>query len=91
MTTLAPANTLAYERRELVPGEGIEPPTNGLQNRCSTAELTRPVGLESYQRRPLVTSGAYKLAGKIDAEAGATGSGVPSGNVRSPTSAFPAR
>jgi hypothetical protein len=24
-----------------VPGEGIEPPTNGLQNRCSTAELTR--------------------------------------------------
>ena len=25
----------------LVPGEGIEPPTNGLQNRCSTAELTR--------------------------------------------------
>ena len=28
----------------LVPGEGIEPPTNGLQNRCSTAELTRQVG-----------------------------------------------
>ena len=26
----------------LVPGEGLEPPTNGLQNRCSTAELTRP-------------------------------------------------
>jgi hypothetical protein len=25
----------------LVPGEGLEPPTNGLQNRCSTAELTR--------------------------------------------------
>jgi hypothetical protein len=24
-----------------VPGEGIEPPTNGLQNRCSTAELAR--------------------------------------------------
>ena len=24
-----------------VPGEGIEPPTNGLQNRCSTAELSR--------------------------------------------------
>ena len=24
-----------------MPGEGIEPPTNGLQNRCSTAELTR--------------------------------------------------
>jgi hypothetical protein len=25
----------------VVPGEGLEPPTNGLQNRCSTAELTR--------------------------------------------------
>ena len=28
-------------RALLVPGEGIEPPANGLQNRCSTAELTR--------------------------------------------------
>ena len=27
----------------LVPGEGLEPPTNGLQNRCSTAELTRQI------------------------------------------------
>jgi hypothetical protein len=26
-----------------VPGEGIEPPTFGLQNRCSTAELTRQI------------------------------------------------
>jgi hypothetical protein len=26
----------------LVPDEGIEPPTFGLQNRCSTAELIRP-------------------------------------------------
>jgi hypothetical protein len=25
----------------VVPGERIELPTNGLQNRCSTAELTR--------------------------------------------------
>ena len=25
----------------MVPGEGIEPPTFGLQNRCSTAELAR--------------------------------------------------
>jgi hypothetical protein len=25
----------------LVPGAGFEPATNGLQNRCSTAELTR--------------------------------------------------
>jgi hypothetical protein len=29
------------KRPRLVPGEGLEPPTNGLQNRCSTAELTR--------------------------------------------------
>jgi hypothetical protein len=29
----------------LVPGEGFEPTACGLQNRCSTAELTRqPVG-----------------------------------------------
>jgi hypothetical protein len=27
----------------LVPDEGIEPPTFGLQNRCSTAELIRRV------------------------------------------------
>jgi hypothetical protein len=27
-----------------VPDEGIEPPTFGLQNRCSTAELIRRVG-----------------------------------------------
>jgi hypothetical protein len=26
-----------------VPGERIELPTNGLQNRCSTAELTRHI------------------------------------------------
>ena len=26
-----------------MPGEGLEPPTNGLQNRCSTAELTRQI------------------------------------------------
>ena len=25
----------------MVPAEGIEPPTFGLQNRCSTAELSR--------------------------------------------------
>ncbi len=28
-------------RKVMVPGEGIEPPTFGLQNRCSTAELAR--------------------------------------------------
>ncbi len=28
-------------RGGMVPGEGIEPPTFGLQNRCTTAVLTR--------------------------------------------------
>src|SRR5262249_37754225 len=27
----------------LVPGEGFEPPTFGLQNRCTAAVLTRPI------------------------------------------------
>src|ERR1700740_3785711 len=35
----------------LVPGEGLEPPTNGLQNRCSTAELTRHIALLQGLRR----------------------------------------
>ncbi len=35
---------------------GFEPPTNGLQNRCSTPELTRPI----LRRRP-----ACAPAGKI--------------------------
>jgi hypothetical protein len=30
-----------FQRVLLVPAEGIEPPTFGLQNRCSTAELSR--------------------------------------------------
>ena len=29
-------------KKGMVPDEGIEPPTFGLQNRCSTAELIRP-------------------------------------------------
>ena len=34
-----------------MPGERIELPTNGLQNRCSTAELTRHIlNLFSYLR-----------------------------------------
>ena len=40
------AVTREIVRRWLVPAEGIEPPTFGLQNRCSTAELSRrPEGL----------------------------------------------
>jgi hypothetical protein len=37
-----------------VPVEGIEPPTFGLQNRCSTAELNRP--------GPPMSGGAFSLA-----------------------------
>jgi hypothetical protein len=37
----------------LVPDEGIEPPTFGLQNRCSTAELIRHNG-SRYGPRPSV-------------------------------------
>jgi hypothetical protein len=36
----------------LVPGEGFEPPTFGLQNRCSTAELTRQINGLGNGRRP---------------------------------------
>jgi hypothetical protein len=45
----------------VVPGERIELPTNGLQNRCSTAELTRQINglgatltesLQDYYRTP---------------------------------------
>lgn len=36
--------------KEMVPVEGIEPPTFGLQNRCSTAELRRQGVAEKYQR-----------------------------------------
>jgi hypothetical protein len=36
----------------LVPGERIELPTNGLQNRCSTAELTRLVARLSISEYP---------------------------------------
>jgi hypothetical protein len=34
----------------MVPAEGIEPPTNGLQNRCSTPELRRQEGGAFYQK-----------------------------------------
>ena len=30
------------QRFVLMPGEGFEPPTFGLQNRCTTTVLTRP-------------------------------------------------
>jgi hypothetical protein len=34
---------------QMVPAEGIEPPTFGLQNRCSTAELSRRLRPLAYQ------------------------------------------
>jgi hypothetical protein len=37
----------------LVPGERIELPTTGLQNRCSTAELTRLLSENTYVARYL--------------------------------------
>ena len=33
-------------RRDAMPGEGFEPPTFGLQNRCTTAVLFRPSDTE---------------------------------------------
>jgi hypothetical protein len=41
----------------MVPEEGIEPPTFGLQNRCSTAELIRHAAV-SYQAAGSRTSRA---------------------------------
>jgi hypothetical protein len=38
---ILPAEEILITLVMLVPAEGIEPPTNGLQNRCSTAELSR--------------------------------------------------
>ena len=29
------------KKKQMVPGEGFEPPTFGLQNRCTTTVLTR--------------------------------------------------
>src|SRR5262249_18928119 len=34
---------LCFVSKFLVPGAGFEPATNGLQNRCSTTELTRQI------------------------------------------------
>ncbi len=39
-----PAGYAIRGELEVVPDEGIEPPTFGLQNRCSTAELIRRLG-----------------------------------------------
>jgi hypothetical protein len=54
----------------LVPGERIELPTNGLQNRCSTAELTRQVGDVDVLDTP-ITAGLPVRAPKLSLEQGA--------------------
>jgi hypothetical protein len=51
----------------LVPDEGIEPPTFGLQNRCSTAELIRRLGGFA-----LPASRAVRKGGALQAEPAAT-------------------
>ena len=38
---LEPGYQLPPRRKRMVPDEGIEPPTCGLQGRCSTTELNR--------------------------------------------------
>ena len=38
-----------------MPGEGFEPPTFGLQNRCTTAVLTRQIKLLSAPERAAYT------------------------------------
>jgi hypothetical protein len=52
------------ERRSVVPDEGIEPPTFGLQNRCSTAELIRlsAAELSALLRRDKITVNEIALA-----------------------------
>ncbi len=48
----------------MVPDEGIEPPTFGLQNRCSTAELIRlsAAELAASQFRDKITVNEIALA-----------------------------
>jgi hypothetical protein len=46
----------------MVPGERIELPTNGLQNRCSTAELTRQYLVISITYGVLVSGFGIRLA-----------------------------
>src|SRR5579875_3985771 len=57
-----------------MPAEGLEPPTNGLQNRCSTAELSRLRGSAQKSRGPEISQecpeGAQFYRTAIPAEAG---------------------
>ena len=53
--------------KDVVPDEGIEPPTFGLQNRCSTAELIRRLG-----EFALPASRAARKGGVLQADPAAT-------------------
>jgi hypothetical protein len=68
--SLRPTRGLATVCGRVVPGEGLEPPTFGLQNRCTTAVLTRQTNLlanpitELRPRiRPVPPSGAVRSPG----------------------------
>ncbi len=50
--------------RNMVPDEGIEPPTFGLQNRCSTAELIRPMRRVPWLAAPFRRRKARSAAGR---------------------------
>ena len=53
----------------MVPGERIELPTNGLQNRCSTAELTRPFDDLAFFWHQLGTDLCPPRASGVDSQA----------------------
>jgi hypothetical protein len=63
-----PKHTFTAEDLErVVPAEGIEPPTFGLQNRCSTAELSRRLSAElavSQSRDKSARAGVLEHFGK---------------------------
>ena len=51
-----------------MPAEGLEPPTNGLQNRCSTTELSRHLKRlpKGYLEPPIVPGPAAFRARTTD-------------------------
>src|SRR5262245_1310660 len=57
--TLSAGGVAFRESLMSVPGERFELPTNGLQNRCSTTELTRHTGTSKHTGRKLPPDCAY--------------------------------
>ncbi len=58
-----------------MPDEGIEPPTFGLQNRCSTAELIRRSGAETWHRLEILSSWNSEKNSQVASVTGAQGAG----------------